>query len=245
MVAAYRSSTAATGVAPAEPAGAAEFDVLLAQVYTETTGTTPTAATGWTFLTGYSNAGYAGRPMSIHWYVIRRGTSAVANNWSVGGAVAAMVSVWCFSGCKRSGTAASVINASLATQGPSVSNPTITLNGITTTVNNCLIAAMAGYNQWVASSSTDFTNERVDQGATGAAHFYDDGLLATAGATGNMVITGGDGWAGYLFALEPETGPVPPTVTGVGAVVGSITSGGTFTPAFPSGYSAITGDLDY
>jgi hypothetical protein len=57
---------------------------------------------------------------------------------------------------------------------------------------------------WAATTPTDFTNERSDQTTGGPNWTGDDGLLATAGATGVLNVSGGAVWGATLVALEPH-----------------------------------------
>lgn len=213
MAVAFRSASIGTDLSTALPSGHTQDDIILALVTTETNGTTPGTATGWTPIGSDDSCPEPGRPLSGHFFWIRRGASAPATNWTSGGGSTPQVGYVCYSGCKTSGDP---INASLVTGQPTGNGDTTYEHGpITTTVDNCMIVGLSGCNNWTTSSSTDFANERADGGATISQHFYDDDLLTTAGSTGTLVVTGGTGWVNCLIALEPETsvaelGPAPP-----------------------------------
>jgi hypothetical protein len=68
------------------------------------------------------------------------------------------------------------------------------------------------FTNWAFSSvsSSDFTNERLDAAGGGGGACYDDGLLVTAGATGNLVATnGGSGtFTAVMIALKEYVAPV-------------------------------------
>lgn len=199
MAIAFRSATASTGVTPAEPSGAAADDIILALVSTETVGTTPTAATGYTLLSADTSSGGSGggRPLTHHTYWIRRGGSAIANNWSVGGAANAEVCLVCYSGCITSGSPLDV--AQSYNEGTDTSAEFV---AVTTVTNGCMLVGLQCVNNWAASSSANWDNERIDQGGAGAQAFYDE-PQTTAGATPTLSTTCGSNWGATLIALKP------------------------------------------
>ena len=223
MAVAFRSASSGTDLTTALPAGHAQNDVLLAQVTTETNGTTPGTATGWTLIDGVTTCAQVGRPLSAHWYWIARGGSAPATDWTAGGGVTPQVSYWCFTGSDTTAAPTDFIKNSTASGADTVWE----LLTFTNNTDQSMQVAMGGVNQWTTSTST-LTNERVDGGATIAAHFYDNGLIGT-GSVAAATITCGEGWHNIHLALKPDAGGTPPdpppvvTFVAAGSFAGNIT----------------------
>jgi len=104
-----------------------------------------------------------------------------------------------------------------ATGGPN----TTTMLGLTTTTNNSLVMTISQdwgdttNNLTPPSGSTPTFTERGDASILEVA----DGILATAGATGNKTMTNNcynnntnSGWSGFMFAMPAFTAPQPFTI---------------------------------
>jgi hypothetical protein len=198
MAVAFRSATSSTGLAPSLPSGTTTDDVVLAVYSGENSGVTVVAPTGgaWTNISTDTSVNGGGELQHHTWWA-RKTAAALNSTWtdSGGGGRVCLVT---YSGCKTSG---SPINASRYAEG--VNN--LSIPSITTTVDACMIVGFYNCLFWGTYTSADFTNERIDQGE--AIAVYDDGLLATAGATGAMAVTRGGGtMGGTLVALEPPGG---------------------------------------
>lgn len=192
-----------TNTTIAAPSGVQDGDILL-MFFGVAGATAPTP----TFPAGFSTA--AGPIFntvsffSVNYHCVWKRASSESGDYtvthSVGSSFAFML---CISGAKASG---SPINAISASSGAGV---TTTATGITPTADNCLIIFGAhdwgdtGNNLSPPSGSTPTFAELLDS----TLRYYADGVLATAGATGDKSITNnsvsGSNWGVYLVAIAP------------------------------------------
>lgn len=206
----YRSGAStnfatASSVTLSEPSGASQHDILIATIYHEgNTGVTITPVdSNWTLIHRIDRA--TGGPLTKAVYWLRRGASAPNYQFNLSSSTVVAGAVIAVQGAIRSGSPFD----GTPTQNSGSGSTSMTCSTLTTTVNNCLIVGIAASFDFVACSSTDFTNERIDGDANKPVVVYDDGLLASAGATGNLVITrssGTNAWAATLLAIKPFAG---------------------------------------
>lgn len=200
MAVAFRSASTGASLATALPTGNAQNDILFAQIYTENVEPeTPTTATGWNYLDGYTAAPTTDIS-SCHWYWIARGASAPATNWAAPGTGWSEVSYLCYSGADTTtpiDTYAKNVDATL--------NATTVWSTITTTAAQCMIVGMAAVGHFTTCTSAQWTNERADGGASMAVHLFDQGTQA-AGSQGSKTETSGIGWFTIQIGLKPAAG---------------------------------------
>lgn len=241
MPIAFVSVTNGTDLAPAEPAGAAENHILLAILNNEDNATAVvTPATGWAQVPGLFDEGMGtGTQLMSGVYWIRRGASAVANNWAISaGGAARIASVAAFSGCKLTGD-------------PWNGTPVLTLGTdnaavygtVTTTLADCFLVALQSVFTWGAVTATGGWDERLDQASSGPAAIHTR-AHATAGDSPSLVVTGATSWVAHLLALAPEpVVPLAPTITTQAG--GHLRAGVQWTPGSDGGSAITSWDIDH
>ncbi len=212
-----------------KPTGVVDGDFMLALVVTFSAGASdspdPTAPGGWTLLSGFPvnlDDGPNWMEARLYWKV----ASSEGASWS-----------WSHASASSQGTVVAYRNVDTTT--PFDVTPTInqglnevsTATGLTTVTNNAMIVFFG--HDWADTANpsdpptgtTPTFTERLDDTLT----YLADGLLATAGATGNKTQTnsnaasGGTPWAQYLIALRPTGSGSGATATpGVVALVAAV-----------------------
>jgi hypothetical protein len=205
MAVAYRSSAGtnfltANSITLSEPASSTTDDILIAVVYHEGgSGVTITPVGSWNLIHRTDQGGTGDITMASYW--IRRGGSAPSYVFNLSSSVVVQGDVITYSGCVTSGDP----QDAAATEN-SGSTGNLICTGLTTSTNNSMIIGIGSCYTFNAFSSTDFTNERIDGDANKGIAIYDDGLLTSAGATGNLGINSpntSDPWIAHLIALKP------------------------------------------
>lgn len=225
------------GVAPLWPAHAVNDVALL---FCESAGGQPvtlTTANGFAAVTNSpqaTGAGTAGTQITVFW---ARATSAAMTAPVVADAGD---HVYCqiltYRGVIISGNPWDVTGGGVK----ATASTSVTVTGVTTTVANTLVVQAVAHDldnagaQFSAQSNGNFTaTERVDAGTTqgnGGGFSVWDGVMASAGATGNTSATVTNSInAFFTIALVPA--PPTPTLQGVGTGVGN---NGTVSPAWPA-----------
>lgn len=224
MGSAYRSSSfvaygSHTDTVIAAPAGVADGDiVLIFFLLGAASPPTPTPPSGFAALSGFpvtvtSSGGFS--VANYCWYKVASGEPA---SYTITHA-----------------SASSAAYAVAVSGGNTASAPAATTNSGTGTLTTALSVATAADNSFVMlvsqdwgdatnvlsppSGSTPAFTARLNQPAT-AVLFAADGVLATAGATGNKSMTNNSGasdpWSGYLIAVEAAgAGPATPHLLGL------------------------------
>ena len=208
-----------TNTAITAPAGIVNGDILL--LFVAVAGAsppTPTFPAGFATVAGPIASTSGG--FTVNFYCLWKRASGESGSYTVThSSASSLAQLYCISGAKSSG---SPINASSSNSGTGV---TSTGTGITTTVNDCLVVFAehdwgdTSNNLSPPSGTTPTFTERVDA----ALRYYAEGVLATAGATGNKSITNNNTtdplfpnpWAVYLVAVEPAGSSHSLTATGI------------------------------
>ena len=208
-----------TNTAITAPTGIVNGDILL--LFVAVAGAsppTPTFPAGFATVAGPIASTSGG--FTVNFYCLWKRASGESGSYTVTHSSAStLAQLYCISGAKSSG---SPINASSSNSG---TGTTSTGTGITTTVNDCLIVFAehdwgdTSNNLSPPSGTTPTFTERVDA----ALRYYAEGVLATAGATGNKSITNNNTtdplfpnpWAVYLVAVEPAGSSHSHTATGI------------------------------
>ena len=204
-------------------------------------GAITTPATGWTQLTG-SPFGTGTEKLQIFYRFMQAGDSSPTITISGSGTnISHCCNCAVYSGVDTSDTFHKI---GTANQGTSA---TVTANGVTTTVDNCMLLFASGLGdnhshsgQTINSSATGVT-EQLDGGTNAGSDSQVqmcDKLIASAGATGNGSATaaGSDPFVAIIVALRPNR-----YIEGVAAAVGDVNP----EPDAPSAKVAgVVGDVD-
>jgi len=198
----YRAGSRTTfgmvsAVTVTEPTGTVQDDIMIAAIYIRDSAAVITTPNGWTFIDKIDAD--TNHTVSIYW--ARRGASAPSLIFDLDSSWNAEGSVITYYNCYALGSPVDVtVSKNSATSGTAM-----TCSSITTNTNRSMIIGIVSSYTLQSYSSSDFTNERQDGGATHSIAIYDDNLLVTAGSTGNMVVTAGssESWAAFLIALRP------------------------------------------
>jgi hypothetical protein len=208
------------GGTPAEPAGAAEGDVMVYTVYNEDSSgiTTIDPPTGWTALTPNSGDHGGVTAMMFQAYIVRT-SSAPSRTWAYANSGAGVASISAFTGVDT--TTPIDASGSYSSQSGTPNTSSVT----TATANAMLLWASGDYNAGQTDDPTGFT-------AITAANplFMSYKLQAGAGASGALTGTGNaTGWCRTL-ALKPAvtvsaaiTGTAQPSATETEIVAGGET----------------------
>jgi hypothetical protein len=207
------------------PAGLANDDILLALIAAGDGGdTNPPAVTppsGFSALTGFpltiSKADPYATALRVFWKLAASESGSYTFTHGAADSEGLMYAI--------SGADATPINPNATTNSGTFSS-TSTATGLTTPNDNSLVIfACILWNRAGATPPTGTTptfTERYDPG-TGGIVYIADGVLATAGATGNKSVTFGgsnDAWGATLISIEADTGGATgqPTVKRMGGV---------------------------
>jgi hypothetical protein len=234
MAAAYRSHTtlalaSRTNSTLTAPAGLANNDILLcflaAGDSNDQTAPTVTPPTGFAELTGFPATISQADPFAIALHVYWKLAASESGNYTfTHGAASSEGVLYAISGADATpiNPAATVVNSSPL-------GATNTATGLTTPNDGALVvfADMVwdsmGSSATAPSGTTPTFTERYDPG-TGGVLYCADGVLATAGATGNKAVTSGNGsnskWVATLVCIEADTAVAggQPTVKRMGGV---------------------------
>lgn len=255
MAVAFRSKGAygvgTTSCTAAAAAGIQDNDILLIVVESSDSTTaagTPNTPSGWTKLFEETQGGGATGVTTLTVFG-KRASGAQGDVTIDGVGNHCSASMFAYSGCKTTGDAWTVGTGNGADTGNG------TMTGLTTPAANCMVLMIccstrdannaANWSSWANANLTSL-NEREDNVTnTGAGGGFgvNEGLKATAGATGNSTVTIGVSaqWRSVHIALEPA--PAAFTLTadsGAYTLTGTAADLDTLMPA-ASGSYAITG----
>lgn len=211
MAIAFRAaSTIASGLStsrsPAKPTGTVDDDIVIGELYIETTQdpVTGLTTTGFTAEQDQYNATALAHHSIIRYH--RAAGDAGSYTWSWTSNLFNEISMFTYSGCIRAG---SPINASSKNSG---SGTTATLTGVTTTVANCMLLGIVTDSAGSTYTFPGGWTPRTVGDSTGTA--MQEKLQAAVGATGNFSVTLGTSgpWTAILVALTPE--PLGPLIGG-------------------------------
>lgn len=242
MAAAYgSSSTVASGTRSnttfTAPASIANGDFLLILMSAgAASAVTVTAPSGFSNMAGSGPAMFITKadPWTTRWYAFYKVASGESGNYATSHSSAGSDGImYRFTGVDTS----SPFNPAYTTA--SGTGSTSTATGLTTAVNSSAVifwtGAWDGQNGAAPTGTTPTFTERFDSGATGASYAA-DGILTTAGATGNKSNSNsnltGNPWVAALIALAAATG-------GGGSVGGPVMQGRALTSGRILGGSTI------
>lgn len=220
MAAAFRSSSATTYASRTNttltaPTGIQDGDILIIVfcIGAVTSAPTPTAPSGFAAVSGTYPINVVANGFNVDDYVWYKVASGESGNYTVTHTSASTQGYICAVSGGVSSQPASTTNSGTGT-GAGVR--TTTALTITPSANDALVIFVGqdwGDTANALSPPTGTTptfTERLDPGTTSGILYVADGVLATAGATGNKTQTnnnlGADpnGWAGILVVVEPS-----------------------------------------
>lgn len=184
-----------TSLTTAEPTGTQENDIVLALYSNEVMGgAAPTPATGYSLVGTFDTDACGVNVLRMGVYWARRGASPIATNWNDGGA-AGRISLITYRGATDTGNPVEASNYDEA------NSTTVVNDGVTTISDNAMVVGLSAQWNWGTQTST-MANERMDSGQDQA--MYDNGLKASAGATGTFSFTGPGCMGSTVLALTPD-----------------------------------------
>lgn len=209
--AAFRSSSVTayasrTNITVTAPTGIADGDVLLlaCAIGAATSAPTMTPPAGFSAVSGTWPIDLNDGLFNVDVYVWYKIAASESGNYT---ATHTSASSQCYMEAVSGGSAAQPA----ATQNNGTSTPTTALS-ITPAANDALVVFISSdwadfaNNLTAPTGTTPTFTERLDPSVTAALLYAADGVLATAGATGNKSITNNNGaagrWAGVLVAIE-------------------------------------------
>lgn len=197
FVAAGTWAESGSAVTPGLPAGWAENDIFV--MFCFSVNSQAITVSGWTEATNSPQDNTAGIRLTVFW---KRATSSESDPTTSDSGLGNAARIIALRGCKTTGDPFNVTNGDTTGFG---SSTTITVPGVTTTVNNCMVLACGMspgnggstttyFSSWTNSNLSSVT-ERIDNesgiigGAVTTAIGVASGLMVTAGATGNTTAT--------------------------------------------------------